>query len=112
MRYAVPLVRGKLSLHFGHCQQFALIDTDREKGVILRKELVDPPAHEPGVLPAWLAEQGVSVVIAGGMGSRAQAAFQENRIETVIGVGEEDPEKAVLKCIEGTLAKGDNLCDH
>ena len=112
MRYAVPVTDGKLAAHFGHCQQFALIDTDREKGIVLRKEFVNPPAHEPGILPAWLAEQGVSVVIAGGMGSRAQSIFGENHIEVIIGVSEEDPEKAVLNCIAGTLASGDNLCDH
>jgi len=112
MRYAVPVTDGGLSAHFGHCQQFALIDTDREKGIVLRKEFVNPPSHQPGVLPAWLAEQGVSVVIAGGMGSRAQAIFRENHIEVIIGAREDDPEKAVLNCIAGTLVSGDNLCDH
>ena len=112
MRYAVPVTDGRMAAHFGHCQQFALIDTDREKGVVLRREFVNSPLHEPGLLPAWLAEQGVSVVIAGGMGSRAQAIFRENHIEVLTGVGEEDPEKAVLNCMEGTLARGDNLCDH
>jgi hypothetical protein len=31
----------------------------------LKKETLDPPPHEPGVLPRWLKEQGVNVVIAG-----------------------------------------------
>jgi predicted Fe-Mo cluster-binding NifX family protein len=112
MRYAVPVSNGKVAVHFGHCQHFALFDVDEAKGVILNKESIPSPGHEPGLLPIWLAEQGVSVVIAGGMGSRAQALFRENRIEVIIGTLNDDPEKAVLDYIRGILATGDNICDH
>ncbi|MFC1958043.1 NifB/NifX family molybdenum-iron cluster-binding protein, partial [Chloroflexota bacterium] len=73
MRYGIPVSGGMLSPHFGHCEHFALIDVDEQTKKILKKEFVPAPEHEPGLLPAWLAEQGVSFVIAGGMGSRAQA---------------------------------------
>jgi ATP-binding protein involved in chromosome partitioning len=112
MRYAVPVSGGVLSLHFGHCEQFALIDVDEERKEILSKELVPSPGHQPGLLPEWLAEQGVSVVIASGMGSRAQSLFQQSRIGVIIGVVESDPEKAVLSYLNGKLATGDNICDH
>jgi ATP-binding protein involved in chromosome partitioning len=112
MRYAVPVSSGGLSAHFGHCEQFALIDIDEEKKTILKKVLVPSPGHQPGLLPEWLAEQGVSVVIAGGMGSRAQSLFQQNRIGVIIGALEADPEKAVLNHLNGMLATGDNICDH
>ena len=112
MRYAVPIVDGKLTEHFGHCSHFAFFDVDETKSAIIKKEIIASPGHEPGVLPTWLAEEGVSIVIAGGMGSRAQGIFRQNRIEVVIGTLEDDPEKAVLDYIRGTLATGDNLCDH
>ena len=112
MRYAIPVSNGGLSAHFGHCEHFALIDVDEEKKEILKKELVPSPGHQPGLLPEWLAEQGVSVVIAGGMGSRAQDLFAQNHIGVVIGVLESDPEKAALNYLNGTLAAGDNVCDH
>ncbi len=112
MRYAVPVSGGVLSPHFGHCEHFALIDVDEDKKEITSKELVPPPGHEPGVLPQWLAEQGVSFVIAGGMGSRAQSLFQQNNIGVIIGTMENDPEKAVLSYLDGKLATGDNICDH
>lgn len=112
MRYAVPVSGGILSPHFGHCEHFAIIDVDDEKKEVINNELVQPPPHEPGVLPEWLAEQGVSVVIAGGMGSRAQTLFQQNRIGVVVGSMENDPEKAVLSHLDGQLATGDNVCDH
>ena len=112
MRYAVPVSDGKVAMHFGHCEHFALIDADEASNAIFRKEIVASPGHQPGLLPVWLAEQGVSVIVAGGMGSRAQSLFRENRIQVVIGALEEDPEKAVLDCISGVLVTGDNICDH
>jgi len=112
MRYAVPVSGGMVSAHFGHCEHFALIDADEQKKAIIKKELVPSPGHEPGLLPRWLADEGVAVVIAGGMGSRAQGIFQQNRIQVVIGTLESDPEKAVLSYLNGMLATGDNICDH
>jgi ATP-binding protein involved in chromosome partitioning len=112
MRYAIPISGGVVSTHFGHCEQFALIDAEEERKEILRKELVPSPGHQPGLLPEWLAEQGVSVVIASGIGSRAQNLFQQSRIKVVIGALESDPEKAVLSYLDGNLDTGNNICDH
>ena len=63
---AVPVSNGILCAHFGHCDQFALIQT--ENGKIKGKTLSTPPPHEPGVIPRWLSEKGAQVIIAGGMG--------------------------------------------
>ena len=112
MKYAIPVTGGTMSPHFGHCEQFALFDVEEQKKAIIKKELITSPEHQPGLLPVWLAEKGVSVVIAGGMGPRAQDIFQENGIKVVLGAMESDPEKAVLNHINGTLAIGDNVCDH
>ena len=112
MKYAVPVSGGVVSAHFGHCEQFALIDVDETKKQILKKEMVNSPGHEPGLLPPWLAEKEVSLVIAGGMGSRAQGLFQQNKIGVITGIMESDPEKAVLSHLNGILATGANICDH
>jgi len=101
-----------VSEHFGHCEHFALIDVDEDRKEIVASQLVPSPGHQPGLLPQWLAEEGVSVVIANGMGSRAQNLFQQNRIDVVIGVLEGNPEKAVISYLNGALATGDNICDH
>ena len=77
MRIAIPVVNGELALHFGHGQHFAIIDVDPEAKTISDPTLATPPPHAPGVLPRWLAEQNVSVIIAGGMGRRAQDLFEQ-----------------------------------
>lgn len=63
-KVALPLAEGRLCNHFGHCEQFAVIRV--QEGLIDGKELHTPPPHEPGVLPRWLGELGVNLIIAGG----------------------------------------------
>ena len=112
MRISIPLVQGKLSLHFGHCDQFAIFDVDENlKKVISRKDEI-PPAHEPGALPRWLNENNVDVIIAGGMGQRAQQLFTQNDIKVVTGASAQSPEELVSAYLESTLETGDNICDH
>lgn len=112
MKIAIPVVEGKLCMHFGHCEQFALIDVDEKTKAILKKTMLTPPPHEPGVLPRWLHEQGANVILAGGMGQRAQALFAENGIQVVVGVAADDPEKLAISFLAGTLQSGANVCDH
>ena len=112
MKIAIPLADGKLTAHFGHCGQFAIVDVDRESKTIQRQIVLDPPPHEPGVLPAWLAEQGVHVIIAGGMGQRAQMLFTQQDIQVIVGAPVETPEALVSDYLAGTLHVGDNVCDH
>ena len=80
MRIAIPMAEGKLSMHFGHCEQFALLDVDPQAGTILGRKDVEPPPHEPGLTPPWLAERDVNLVISGGMGRRAQQLFAARNV--------------------------------
>jgi len=112
MRYAVPVSGGRLSPHFGHCENFTFFDVEEQSRKITGKEIVPSPAHQPGLLPAWLAEKGASVVIVGGMGPRAVDLFQQHGIDVVLGSLESDPEQAVLSHLSGNLNTGDNDCDH
>ena len=112
MKYAVPVSGGVMCSHFGHCEHFALIDVDEVKKEIVKKELIPSPEHQPGLLPTWLAEKGVSLVIAGGMGMNAQNLFQQKGVKVVLGALESDPEKAVLSHLNDTLNTGGNICDH
>jgi predicted Fe-Mo cluster-binding NifX family protein len=112
MKYAIPVTGGIMSPHFGHCEQFAFFDVDEQKKEITCKEFINSPEHQPGLLPAWLAERGTSVVIAGGMGPRAIDLLQQHGIGVVLGAVETDPEKAVLGHLSGSLATAENICDH
>lgn len=112
MKIAIPVAEGSLCMHFGHCEQFAMLDVDEPSKEVLGKTMLTPPPHEPGVLPRWMHEQGANVIIAGGMGGRAQALFAENGIHVVVGAPGDTPENLVAAWLEGTLKSGDNACDH
>lgn len=112
MKIAIPLANGHLSAHFGHCESFALIDVDLEKKEITGRTDIAAPPHQPGLLPPWLAEKGATMIIAGGMGQRAQAIFQQQGISVVVGAPAASPEKIVADYLAGTLVQGANLCDH
>jgi predicted Fe-Mo cluster-binding NifX family protein len=111
MKFAIPTHQGKLCAHFGHCEAFALIDTDSE-GRIVNENYVTPPPHEPGLLPPELAQEGVNCIIAGGMGSRAQQLFAQQGVRVVTGAQAEYPREVVEQYLKGTLETGANTCDH
>jgi Mrp family chromosome partitioning ATPase/predicted Fe-Mo cluster-binding NifX family protein len=115
-RIAVPVTGGKLSAHFGHCEEFAIFSAKEAPGGTAPKaeavEVLEAPPHEPGLLPAWLNERGVNMVIAGGMGSRAQDLFCQAGIEVVVGAASVDPKEIVQSYLDGTLVAGQNVCDH
>lgn len=110
MKFAIPMAEGKLTVHFGHCREFALLDV--ENGEITSKVTLEPPPHEPGVLPKWLADQGVNVVIAGGMGARAVGLLEAAGIKVCTGAPSLEPEALVKQYLDDSLITGQNLCDH
>jgi predicted Fe-Mo cluster-binding NifX family protein len=111
MRFAIPLSDGKLFAHFGHCPAFALIDTDTSGAITGRKDLPAPP-HEPGLLPVWLAERGVNLVMTGGIGPRAEELLAQHGIKVISGAPAETPEMLIAAYYAGTLSTGANGCDH
>ena len=110
MKFAIPLAEGKLTAHFGHCQEFALVEI--EDNQIKNKETLVPPPHEPGVLPKWLHDLGANVIIAGGMGARALDLFAQNDIKVIVGASALTPEELVKQYLDNTLQTGVNVCDH
>lgn len=112
MRIAIPITNGKLSAHFGHCEEFALVDVNEQTKEIANVAKLQPPAHEPGVLPKWLSEQKADVIIAGGMGQRARQLFAQNNIKVIVGASTQDPVQLAKDYLDDTLEVGDNVCDH
>jgi len=112
MRVAIPVTEGRLSPHFGHCEEFALIDVDPEKKEIVRTQMMPAPDHQPGLLPKWLHEQGATVIIAGGMGGRAQDLFAQSGIRVIIGAPSEEPQAIAKAFLSDSLQTGENICDH
>ncbi len=112
MKIAIPVADGRLCMHFGHCEQFAIVDVDESSRAVTATRYLTPPPHEPGVLPRWLHEQGATVILAGGMGQRAQSLFAESGVQVVVGAPPVAVDKVVAAYLSGTLQVGPNACDH
>jgi len=112
IRIAIPVAEGKLCLHFGHCENFALLDVNPKSKEIVKQSKLDSPPHQPGLLPQWLHKKGANMIISGGMGSRAQELFAQNDIKVVTGAPSIDPVQVVKDFLNQTLEVGANICDH
>ncbi len=112
MRIGIPLAGGRLCAHFGHCEQFALVDADEQTKQVVKTTRAVPPPHEPGALPRWLHDQGVDLVITGGMGRRALQLFENFGIRVVVGAPADTPERVANAYLTGKLMAGENICDH
>ncbi len=107
--YAIPAIGGKLSSHFGHSENFVIVETDN--GKITGEYSLTPPEHLPGAYPNFLASHGVSYIIAGGMGQRAVQIFTQNGIEVITGANSIEPKVLVQAHLNNQLESGDNSCD-
>lgn len=109
-KIAVPTYMNQLTPHFGHCEKFAIVHVDNN--TVGEVEYVDPPVHQPGVYPAFLASIGVNAIIAGGMGQKARDLFAQNNIEVILGVNQGKPEELTRMYLDNMLVPGENKCDH
>ncbi len=110
MKIAIPTANGKLAMHFGHCEKFTIVNVKNNKVVSIDDAV--PPPHEPDVLPKWLGEQNVNVIIAGGMGIRAQNLFETNNIKVIVGAPADSVDNLVAAFLDNSLETGDNACNH
>ena len=109
MKIAIATERGFVSAHFGRCPTYTIVDV--QDGRVRSRQEIPNPGHQPGFLPQYLSEKGVEVIIAGGMGPRAQGLFAEKNIQTLIGI--QGPLDEVIEAfVRGDLQTGQDLCDH
>jgi predicted Fe-Mo cluster-binding NifX family protein len=110
-KIAIPVdTSGHLDGHFGHCKFFAIFQIEGDN--IIKEEQITPPPHEPGVLPKWLAENGVTDVLAGGMGNRAIQIFNQNNVNVFVGAPKLVARELVNGFLNNTIDFSANYCDH
>lgn len=112
MKIAIPMAEGRLCLHFGHCEKFALVEIDETAKKLVKITLLSPPPHEPGVIPNWIASTGATTVIVGGIGPMAQQLLTKKGVTVISGVPSDTPETLIKAYFNNTLAHGVNICDH
>lgn len=115
---AVPSVNpggleAELMPHFGHCDVFTLVSVENGEVKDIRVLPNMPHNHGDCTAPVrYLAEQGVTAMLAGGMGRRPLMAFQEQGIDVFFAGISGSVNAAVTDFAQGKLPVfGDNgLC--
>ena len=109
MKIAVTYDNGEVFQHFGKTESFKVYEVEDNK--VISSEVIGSNGTGHGALAGLLAEQGVDVLICGGIGGGAQTALTEAGIEMVAGAqgNTDDVVKAYLK---GELVSTGANCDH
>lgn len=109
MRIAVTFDNGEVFQHFGKTEQFKLYQV--EDGKILSSQLLDSNGSGHGALAELLANNGVDVLICGGIGNGAQSALSDAGIEICAGA-QGNTDAAVEAYLKGELVNAGVTCDH
>ena len=107
MKVAISTEGNSVSMHFGRCPEFTVVDI--KDGKMTKKEVINNPGHHPGFLPQFFHERGIECIIAGGMGMKAQELFNQYQIEQIVGVSGKIDD-IINQLINGTLAGGESFC--
>ena len=112
MKIVIPTLEGKLCGHFGHCESFTFVEVNAETKEITNIETVIPEDGVSCQSAGWLAQQGIDLVLAGGMGGRPLMTFAQNDVEVVTGCPELEIKEIVELFLNNTLETTENSCGH
>ncbi|MBR1618230.1 NifB/NifX family molybdenum-iron cluster-binding protein [bacterium] len=110
MKICIPTQEGRLCGHFGHCDSFTFAQIDPKTKEILNIEEKIPQEGISCQSASWIAKQGVSKVLAGGMGARPLMMFAQNGVEVVTGCPELPIKEVINKYLSDDLEVGLNSC--
>ncbi len=79
MKIAVASIGDIIADHFGHCKNFNIFETDKDK--ITKETNIKNPGHKPGFCLTFLADKGISVIISGGMGGGAVDILKKGKLK-------------------------------
>ena len=95
--------------HFGHTKEFAVYKIVNNQ--VQSIDYLTPPPHEPGVLPRFLGQHSVDVIVTGGMGKMAADLFKEQNIDVILGAkGRID--RNLQEYLNGFLTNQGSVCAH
>jgi predicted Fe-Mo cluster-binding NifX family protein/predicted DNA-binding protein (UPF0251 family) len=111
MIVAVPYLQGNVNAHFGSTQAFMVaegVDGKLEKTTVFE---VQGMQHNHSGIAGFLKEQGVEVILAGGMGGPMQQALKMQGFELYCGV--QGPAIAAVEAfLRGEIEQSESTCGH
>lgn len=109
MKIAATYDNGNIFQHFGKTEFFKVYEVEDNK--IISSEVISSNGLGHGALAGLLGEQGIDVLICGGLGGGAQTALKEAGVEVCSGANG-DADQAVEAYLRGELVSTGANCNH
>ena len=109
MKIAVTYDNGEVFQHFGRTESFKIYEVEDNK--VVSSEVISSNGTGHGALAGLLAEQGVNVLICGGIGGGAQTALTEAGIDLCAGA-QGNVDEVIETYLKGELESSGVNCDH
>lgn len=109
MKIAVTYNNGEVFPHFGKTENFKIYEVEDQK--VTSSEVISSNGSGHGALAGILANEGVDVLICGGLGGGALQALSEAGIQVCSGAAG-NTDEAVQAYLEGTLVDAGVNCNH
>lgn len=111
MIVAVPYLQGNVNAHFGSTQAFMVAETADGKVDKTTVYEMQGMQHNHQGIAGFLKEQGVEVILAGGMGAPMQQALKMQGFELYCGV--QGPAVAAVEAfLRGDIEQSESTCGH
>ncbi len=109
-KIAIPTNEGKLWPHFGKAPQVTIVSI--EDGKVTQTQVMEAPEHEHGAMPRFIAAEGCTDVICGGLGQGAVQMLAQLGIEVHAGAPAISVDEVVRMYLDETIIYGDGSCHH
>ena len=127
MKIAIPITTSnKIDDHFGHCESYNVYHVSEKNEILIVQSIKSPQGCGcKSNIASVLANEGVTVMLAGGIGGGAINVLNNEGIKVIRGcIG--DPLEALKKYLDGSLIdsgtscqqheshqkNGDHMCNH
>jgi predicted Fe-Mo cluster-binding NifX family protein len=111
MRIAIPVADGLINQHFGGSRSFWLCEaTTNPPAFNGAREIAVAECGGCAAIATFLDQQGVELVIAGGIGAGAAGHLRSCGIEVVAGISGGKPQDIATDYLAGRLAPSGILC--
>ncbi len=109
-KIAIPTNEGMLWPHFGKAPQVTIVTV--EEGEVKETVVKQAPEHEHGAMPRFIAAEGCTDVLCGGLGQGAIQLLDELGIAIHAGAPELPVEEVLSMFLNGSIEYGDGSCHH
>jgi len=109
MKVALSTKNNMITNHFGRCDYFIVYEIENQK--IKASSLIKNPPHHEGLLPKYLSDKGIEVVITGGIGKNAIDYLKKFNIKCYMNVQGEASD-VIKMYMNGSLKNHGEPCNH